>query len=259
MSKLFFCIGNKAMTPYCMAAEHIRFFSIEEVCYYICERAEIMSDELMRGSLVDFIETQLGLSELAQMLEQLIRMEEPLHVFCNAILEYVGYPDAVRREQVIQRIRENETLPVIRRLQKQAETYRDQKRYDMAQKAYRSMLLREDVQSDRALVAEIYERIGKLAALLFQYETAAYCFDKSCQYADKSEVRKQYLLCQRFMMSKEQYLEWLAERKEYYECSVDAIREYERAKQTVAEQMQGNNGESDLNQIKEEYRRMALE
>lgn len=259
MSKLFFCIGKKTMSPYCMAAEHIRFFTIEELCYYICERAEILEDELMRSSLIDFIETQLELSELAQTLEKILQMEEPLHVFCEAILEYVGYPDATSRQQVIQRIRENETLPVIQRLQKQAETYRIQKQYYRAQKAYRNMLLREDVQSDRALVAEIYERLGNIAALMFQYETAVYCFDKSCRYMDKSEVRKKYLLCQRFLMTKDQYLEWVASRKEYYEWSVDVIREYERAKQDVAKQMQENNGAAELNQMKEEFRRMVLE
>lgn len=259
MSKLFFCIGKKATVPYCMATEPIRFFSIEELCYYICDRAEILSDELMRSQLVDYIQNQLGLLELAQILEEILRMEEPLHVFCSAILEYVDYPDAARRAQVIQRIQENEMLPVIRRLQKQAETYSRQKQYYLAQKAYRNMLLREDVQSDRILVAEIYEQLGKVAALMFQYETAAYCFDKSCRYADNSEVRKKYLLCQRFLMTKEQYMEWVADRKEYYEWSVDVIREYERAKQEVAEQMQEHNKAAELNRMKEEFRRMVLE
>lgn len=60
-------------------------------------------------------------------------------------------------------------------------------------------------------------------------------------------------------MSKEQYLEWVAERKEYYEWSVDVIREYEQAKQTVVTQMQENSGAAKLNQMKEEFRRMVLE
>ncbi len=259
MSKLFFCVGKKATIPYCMTTEHIRFFTIEELCYYICDRAEILDDELMSSSLIEFIELQLGLSQLSQTLGQLLRIGEPLHMFCNAILEYVDFPDAVRREQVIQRIRENETLPVIRRLQKQTEVYMQQKQYYKVQKACRNMLHREDVQSDNVLVAEVYEQLGNAAALMFHYETAAYCFEKSCRYRDKGKVRKKYLLCQRFLMSKEQYLEWVAAKEEYDEWSADVLREYEQAKQTVVTQIQENNSAAELNQMKEEFRRMVLE
>lgn len=259
MSKLFFCIGKKATTPYCILAEHLRVFTIEELCYYICDRAEILDDGLMCTQLIEVIEGEFGLLELAQTLTEILRMEKPLHVFCNAILEYVDYPDTARRQQVVQRIRESETLPVIRRLQKQGDTYTQQKQYYMAQKAYRNMLLREDVQSDPVLVAEIYERLGNVAALMFQYETAAYCFDKSCRYLDKRMVRRKYLFCQRFLMSKEQYLEWVATKEDYYELSVDVVREYERVRQKVATQMQENNRLSELHQMKEEFRRMVLE
>lgn len=259
MSKLFFCIGNKADIPYGMSVEHIRFFTIEELCYYICDQAEFLSDELMSSSLIDFIETQLGLSQLSQTLRQMLRMEEPLHLFCNAILEYVNFPDALQREQVVRRICENEMLPEIRRLQKQVETYMKQKQYYKVQKACRNMLHRDDVQSDSALLAEVYEQLGNAAALMFQYETAAYCFDKSCHYTDKSKVRKKYLLCQRFLMSKEQYLEWLASREEYYEVSVDVIREYEDARQEVRTMMQKNDKGPELDQMKEAFGRMVLE
>lgn len=259
MSKLFFCTGKKAGIPYCIEVERVCFFTIEELCYYICDRAELLGEELMCGPLIDFVDTQLGLPQLAENLKELLRAGEPLHVFCNAILEYAQYPEKARREQVIQRVRENETLPVVLRLQKQVESYMQQKRYYMVQKACRSMLHREDVQSDRMLVAETYERLGNAAALMFQYETAAYCFDKSCLYADKSEVRKKYLLCYRFLMPKEKYLEWVASREEYYELSVDVIREYEDARQEVRTLMQENDRRPELDQMKEEFGRMVLE
>ena len=108
-------------------------------------------------------------------------------------------------------------------------------------------------------MAELYERLGNIAALLFQYETASYCFDKSCCYAKKSKVRKKYLMCLRFMMTKEQYLEWVSTKKEYFEWSADVMREYDRAKQAVAEQMQEKDSAAELNQMKEEFRRMVLE
>ncbi len=259
MSKLFVCIGKKATTPYSIPSENLRVSTIEELCYYICDRAEILDDHLMQDGLVDFIASELGLAELAETLVQMIRVEEPLHAFCSAILEYASYPDVDRRGRIVQTIRENETLPIIRRLQKQGDRYTQQKQYYMAQKAYRNMLLRDDVQREPELLAEIYARLGNVAALMFQYEAAAYCFDKSCRFAEKRRVRQKYLLCQRFLMSKEQYLEWVAEREEYYELSVDVEREYESARQQAMRQVQENINESELDLMKKEFRRMVLE
>ncbi len=259
MSKLFVCIGKKATIPYSIPTEHLRISTIEELCYYICDRADVLDRNLMREQLVDHIANEFVLPELAKELEEILRREQPLHVFCEVILKYVGYPGSAVRERIVQTIQENETLPVVLRLKKQGDTYTQQKQYYMAQKAYRNMLLRDDVQNDPALVAEIYEKLGNVAALMFQYETAAYCFEKSCRFEEKREVRKKYLLCRRFLMSKETYLEWIAGREEYYDLAVDVERDYEFAKQHATRHVQEKTRSAQLEELKEEFCRMVLE
>lgn len=259
MSKLFVCIGKKATIPYSIPAEKLRVSSLEELCYYICDRADVLDDSIMRLQLADFVETQLQLPQLAQTLGKLIREERPLHLFCAALLEYADYPDRETREWILQRIAENENLPMIRRLQKQGDTYAQQKKYYLAQKAYRNMLLRDDVQKDFVLLAEIYARLGNVAAMMFQYETAAYCYEKSCRFDEQRQVRKKYLLCQRLLMPKERYLEWVAEKEEYYEMSADVEREYENARAFANTQIQKKETQTELDELKEEFCRMVLE
>lgn len=259
MSKLFVCVGKKAATPYSIPAEHLRIFTIEELCYYICEKAGVLDRNLMREQLVDYIGKELALPELAGELEEIVRKERPLHEFCGAILHYTGYMSSEIREHIVLTIRENETLPVVKRLEQQGDTYFRQKQYYIAQKTYRNMLLREEVQKDPGLKAEIYAKIGNVAAMMFQYETAAYCYEKSCSFEEKREVRKKYLLCRRFLMTKENFLEWVAGQEEYYDLSVDVEREFEKVKQQMTEQVQEKTESAEIETLKEEFCRMVLE
>lgn len=259
MSKLFVCLGKKTTIPYSIPGEQIRIFSLEELCYYICERVNVLDRSLMKESLLDFLARELELPALAERLEEIVRRERPLCEFCGAVLEYAAYPEKEMRSRIIEMIRENEKLPVAERLKRQGDTYAKQRRYNLAQKMYRNMLLRDDVQSNPGLVAEIYEDIGNMAALMFHFETAAYCFEKSCRFFENRQVRKKYLLCQRFLMSKEAYLEWVATKEEYYELSVDAERAYENARQQAERQMQEKANATELEVLKEEFCRMVME
>ncbi len=259
MSKLFACIGKKATTPYSIPTEQLRIFTLEELCYYICVRVDVLDRSLMREQLAEFIEGELMLPDLAQELSKLVRTERTLGEFCGAILEYAAYPEKSVREHIVATICENEKLPVVDRLKSQGDSYLQQKQYNLAQKTYRNMLLRDDVQKDPELVAEIYEKVGNAAALMFHYETAAYCFDKSCRYAENRQVRKKYLLCKRFLMPKEVYLDWIAGKEEYYELTADAEREYESARQQAEYQMQDKETAAEIEMLKEEFCRMVME
>lgn len=259
MSKLFVCVGNKAKIPYCVRGEHLRVYTIEELCYYICDNADMLGDEFMCEELADFVQQQLGLAELADELMQLIRYSGSLSAFCGVILDYAGYLEKESRRSIETRLKENSTLPLTERLKKQGDIYVSQKQYYKAQKAYRNLLLREDVRGDDVFKAEIYDSLGKVAAMMFQYKTAAYCFEKSCRFYENIEVRGRYLLCRRFMMSKSQYMEWLSGHEEYYDISVDVERKYKEAKDFACEHMINKNDTAEPEELKEEFCRMVLE
>ena len=259
MSKLFVCVGKKASTPYSELGEHFRIYTIEELCYYICGHVDMLDDTFMKESLADFTEEELGLSTLAERLRQIIQRDGTLSEFCKAILdeaEYLGRDDRRRMEAVIA---ENATLPVRERMKKQGDLFLQQKYYYKAQKVYRNLLQREDVRGDNGFMAEIYDRLGTAAALLFQYETAAYCYDKSCKFFEQEQVRRKYLLCLRFLLSKSQYAEWLSGHEEYYELSEDVEKEYARAKEVADLQMQENSRLRSVGELQEEYCQMVLE
>lgn len=259
MSKLFVCIGKKANTPYPVGTGHLRVYTIEELCYYICDSADLLDESFMKEDLADFVEEELALVSLAEKLRQMMHDNGLLHVFCGLILDTAGYLTKEERQETVQRIKESASLSLTERLKKQGDMFAKQKQYYKAQKAYRNLLLREDVRGDNALTAEVYDRLGRVAAMMFQYKTAAYCFDKSCRFFESREVRGRYLLCQRFLMTKSRYMEWLSQREEYYELSVDVEREYETAVMHAKQIMENKSETAEPQELKEEFCRMVLE
>ncbi len=259
MSKLFVCVGKRAEAPYSILTGRLRIYTIEELCYYICDNLDVLDRSLMQESLADFVEQELGLMHLAEQLRETIRCEGDLHTFCSRILDHAGYLAKEERRDIVVQLRENESLPVLQRLKRQGDTFLEEKQYYKAQRVYRGLLQREDVRQDSMLQAEIYECLGSAAAMLFQYETAAYCFDKSCSFVPQEHVRRKYLLCYRFMMSRQQYLEWVSQREEYYGLSVDVERAYELAKTHAEQELSEHREEMSIELLKEEYCQMVLE
>lgn len=259
MSKLYACIGRRAETPYCIPADGLKVYTIEEICYYICDRAEVLDADFMCDELAEFVEHDLGLPKLADELFRIIRFGGSLHAFCGLLLDGAAYSEKEVRNRTEALIKENETLPVIYRLKKQGDIFVQEKRYYKAQQAYRNLLLREDVCRDTAFAAEIYSRLGNLAAIMFQYETAAYCFEKSLELEQSDEVCIRYLLCQRFLMTKDKYRLWLAGHEEYGKLSVEAERLYEEADEQAERQIQNKSEQTDPLVLKEEYCQMVLE
>lgn len=257
MSKLYTCVGKRAKNPYSILTGRISVYTLEELCYCICDFTDLLDDAFPDEAIADFVQSELELPELAGELRQMLGRGCPLHEFCDMILAYADYPDAGIRNQIVAQIRENEALPVVERLMRQADTYHKEKEYYKAQKAYRNLLQMEEVMQDVNLIARIYDKLGCVAAKMFHYETAAYCFEKSCRFAEDEQVRKRYILSKRFTMSKAAYMEWISEEEDMGQLFVAAEQAFEAAQEQVQQQWDKN--PADVKQMENEFCRMVLE
>ena len=73
MSELLLCRGKRAVRPYYIASLGINIFSIEELCYLISQNAHTLDHDFMEEELCRFVREQLGLTELADALKEIIR------------------------------------------------------------------------------------------------------------------------------------------------------------------------------------------
>ncbi|MBQ0041775.1 MAG: hypothetical protein KBS85_00455 [Lachnospiraceae bacterium] len=193
MSKLRTCIGNYATTPYRIGESGVGIYCIEELCYYLVENAELLDQDDFKQNLVEWIDMQLGLRDLARDLMQVLRGINTFALFVSTILEYAHY---VTREELV-RIREvlNETgrLNPYERQKKRIDHRASMG--DAASALYDYQLLISQVgNKDLLLVGDIYNSMGKSACSLFLFEYAQELFEKSYHLTFTKEALVNYIM-----------------------------------------------------------------
>ncbi|MDE6739950.1 MAG: hypothetical protein K2K07_12750, partial [Lachnospiraceae bacterium] len=89
---------------------YVNLYSVEELCYLFVEKAELLDRDVMRRDLIQWLDEQCGLSQLAHTLYSLMNQNGSVSAFAGTILEYVGLYPAEVIEQTEQTIRSNEGL-----------------------------------------------------------------------------------------------------------------------------------------------------
>ena len=68
MGSLILCHKKRAKQPYMITRVHIRIYTIEELCYYICNNLYLIDYTLMNRQLCEWIREELHMWELADQL-----------------------------------------------------------------------------------------------------------------------------------------------------------------------------------------------
>ena len=110
MSQIILGTGRYAEEPFFVEKFYVNLYSVEELCYLLVEKAELLDQELMRRELVQWLDEQCGLDRLAHTLYALLNQNGSIVAFAGTILEYVNlYPPEIV-EQTERIIKDNEGL-----------------------------------------------------------------------------------------------------------------------------------------------------
>lgn len=90
MGRVILCMGQKAQTPYCFEKLGIRVWTVEELCFCLKENAFLLDEEIVSNVLVRWLEEQCELTELAGILQPMVRHQSSPAAFVIKILEYTG-------------------------------------------------------------------------------------------------------------------------------------------------------------------------
>ena len=249
----YVCMGQRLQKPYVIGAQ-TDIFSLEEMCYYIAEHADMLDQSFMREELADAME-QMELFDLARDLRQLLHFQGSLHTFCRMILEEAAYVPEDKMAELMEILTENEALSPLGRKQKQADGLFAQKAYMQAITLYRELLREETEQENKAA---LLTQIGKCMAQLFEYKLAAEQFMESYRLGRKDALHL-YLLCRRMQMTKEEFVRFITEHEAYYESALTVEQEYEKALQTAENEMKQMETMPDMDGLREAYRVMMAQ
>ena len=228
MGQIILGTGLQAVTPYFVEKFYINLYSVEELCYLLVEKAEMLDPEIMRRDLVQWLDEQCGLNQLAHALYSLLNQNGSTAAFVGIILEYVSLysADVVARTEEI--IRNNEDLSPSERQKSKADYMLLNGRLYGALKQYHALLM-QIPETNRTLLSQVMHNMGVAYAKLFMFLQAADRFKQAYETDGAEDSLALYLTCVRLYSQDKEYVSFIADHPEYHNVSLRVERHMEQA------------------------------
>ena len=220
MSMVILCNGTYAKTPYCLTVDEVRFFSVEEVCFYIYKNAFFLQEDFFCDALLDWMRTELKLASFADALLLLREKEDTMLKSIEYLFLQTGYYGEEELEKVKNIMREGSSLSVEERRKMRADVYCKKRRYKLALSEY-TELLKMTPQDNVKFIAKLHHNSGVCYAGMFLYKRASEEFKRAFDTYPNTESYVQFLTALKLTCSQTEYLAYLAQHPESYQDSLE--------------------------------------
>lgn len=228
MSQIILGTGRYAEEPYSVDKFYVNLYSVEELCYLFVEKAELLDQDVMQPKMVQWLDEQCGLNQLAHTLYSLLNQKASTVAYVGTILEYVNLysEDVIAKTEEI--IKSNEGLSPYERKKAKADYLLQNRKYHAAMEQYYS-LLPQIPETDRLLRAKLLHNMGVACAGMFMFRQAAEWFVQSCRIDQNHESLMCYLAALRMQYQDKEYIAFISEHPEYHDVSLKVEKKIEQA------------------------------
>ena len=229
------CVGRYAKTPYCIPGLGIRVYSVEELCYCLTENAFLLDLSMMNDTLLDWLDRECGLREMARMLYPLVHRKGSLSAFVVKLLNYVGLYDEQKVAEVEQVLKQGAGLSSIEKKKSQIDYLVSKKKYDDAVRGYDALIEKWQEQLDEgklmpaeSCLASIWHNRGVALTGLMMYGKAAEDFKRAYEIYESREFYRDYLAAKRMELTESEYVSFAAEATGEYELALELEKDVEQ-------------------------------
>ncbi|MCR5249426.1 MAG: hypothetical protein K6E50_02335 [Lachnospiraceae bacterium] len=211
MVNIYQCVGRYASAPLVIRNSYIRVWCLEELCYYICENADLLDDSFPNNELLDWLADECGLRDLSQRLKVIRRQSVKLESFVLEILNEAHYVDEEEGKRIARVIRANRTMPETERVMVLADYFLRGGHLSAALSAYEALLRKETDGPDDGQRSRIWCNMGVVYARLFCFREAADLYARAYELSGDGEALFGYLAAMRMQLSDSEYLKFVSE------------------------------------------------
>ena len=173
MSSLILCHKKKAKIAYEIARIHRRIYTIEELCYYLCNHLYLIDYTIMNEKLCDWLEEELELSELAESLRQLLEQNGSVEKFIITILSYTSIYTTAELSQIQDILDKLKNQKPIEKQKYKADNLLASGSVKSAIMIYQEIIHGErDESIDETFYGKVYGCLGAAYGRLFLYKDA---------------------------------------------------------------------------------------
>lgn len=173
MGSLILCHKKRAKQPYEISRVHMRIYTIEELCYYICNNLYLIDYTIINRQLCDWIGDELELSGLAETLREELRQNCSMEQFVLTILKestIYAAADINRIQNILEHLQNQKD---VERTKYKADSLQGSGEYETAILVYQSIINKEwDDSVEKTFYGHVYACLGAAYGHLFLYEEA---------------------------------------------------------------------------------------
>ena len=254
MSSLILCHKKKAKCAHEIARIHRRIYTIEELCYYLCNPLYLIDHTLINEKLCDWLEEELELEELANHLREMLEQNATIEQYIVTILTYSSIYTTAELHQIQDVLDKLKNQRPIEKQKYKADNLLESGSVKSAIMAYQEIIRGErDESIDGKFYGKVYGCLGAAYGRLFLYEEAAKMYEAAFQLCEEESMLKAYLYACRKYMHREDYISLLQKSQIYQEVH---NRRSEQITETEA-QVKVLQYEDTLENWKSQYRRIS--
>ncbi len=205
MVELIPCIGEIAKTPYYVLGLGMNIYSIEELCFYLCENSYILDRDIMDVKLCQWIEREIGLRSLGKHLFEMLNEEKNLNEFVTTILRHTRYCEEDELARIEKILLDNASLGFAQKRKARGDSLLAANKLSLAIEEYQYILQGMAANEDITLYGKILHNTGTAYAKLFLFDKAGEYYKKAYDISGDGESYKQYLATMRITKEKEEY------------------------------------------------------
>ena len=255
MGSLILCHDQHAAHPYEITRIHCKIFTMEELCYYLCNNLYLIDYTIMNEQLCGWLEEDIGKRELADQLRDVIRMRGSVEKFVLTILKSSGiYKEAemIRIQNVLERLKNQKD---IERQKYKGDNLLESGEVEEAILVYQAILNEgEDENTDPKFYGKIYASLGSAYGRMFLYQQAARMYDRAYQICEDPKLLKPYLYASYKYMSMEEYHILLTKNDTYADINTELRSEMKEIREGIQMEM----SEQLTDKWKQQYRRSHI-
>ena len=214
-----------------------KIYTIEELCYYICNNLYLIDYTIMNAQLCDWLDEELGMDKLASDLKDVLRLHGSVEKFVLTILKaskIYREPEMIRIQNVLEHLKNQKD---IERQKYKGDNLLESGEVEEAILVYQAILNQEKDESvDEKFYGKIYAGLGAAYGRLFLYQEAARMYDRAYQICQDKALIKPYLYASYKYMSLEEYHILITKQDDYMEINAQMRREIDEIRENMSEE-----------------------
>lgn len=218
MGSLILCHRKKAKQPYEIIRVHKKIYTLEELCYYICNFMYLVDDTLINKKLCKWIEEELEKENLAKQLNDCLKSKGSMEQFVLYILKDSGIYTAKEISAIEGSLNRLKNQKEIEKKKYKADSLLKSGEIEEAIRIYLSLLQEEDESVTPQFYGRVYGCLGTAYGKLFLYREASDRFLSAFQICEEKSMLYAYLYCCRCYMIDEEYEKLLTDNEMFKEA-----------------------------------------